>query len=333
VFTKDTRTETFLSQMGVAYSYTNAVDVSQLRKGWEIRNLARPKPQREDAIVEYAALMESGSPAPAPILHRRKAGTYDVLDGVQRISAKVLSGGTKLSAYDVTCDSEDILAAIRVLSNARLQGRAESPEWTRRRAVEVLVVDRNLSAKEVAMMGGWKPSDIESITKAIEWGSAIRSIGGPLLPDNMIEVVSAHATKEDIRAAAKPTASFFQALKAARFSAADAELHIEEFFAPVASKNRHSALDDRLVEFKSLPEVQVRITGRKGSGLSRDVVLRRSMRTAISVLEEIEQDGSELLYVDEFFRLVKKMESKLHQLAPNHARAVSVAVPADKWSE
>jgi hypothetical protein len=94
MFTTDSRTETFLTQMGVSYQYTNTVSFGSLRRGWENRNIARPTPQREQAIWEYALLMEQGSPAPAVILHETDKG-LDVLDGVQRLSIKKSRNGLK----------------------------------------------------------------------------------------------------------------------------------------------------------------------------------------------------------------------------------------------
>lgn len=66
MFTKDSRTETFLAQMGVTFRYTNTLTLADLSPGWDQQNLARPVPKREEAVMEYATLMESGSPAPAP---------------------------------------------------------------------------------------------------------------------------------------------------------------------------------------------------------------------------------------------------------------------------
>lgn len=332
MFTKDTRTETFLTQMGVDFRYTSRVVLTDLSNRWDKENLSRPVPLREDAILEYSMLMDSGSLAPAPILHSTNDG-YCILDGVQRISAAVLSGSIKLSAYIVTCDSDDLLAAIRVLSNARLQGRPEPPEWTRRRAVEILVIQRHLSVEEVARMGGWRVSDIKTIARALDWNAAILASGGPQLPDNMIDVVSQCVSKTDLETAAKPTSEFLQVIKSARFSVVDATPFIQEFFAPVGKSNkRHKILSERLAAFKSEPEVQVRICGRKSPGIPKDVNLRRTLKAVVTVLEEIEQSGDPLLYVDEFFKLLKDIDKKLHTLSKKYPKAIEVKVPADRWS-
>jgi hypothetical protein len=186
MFTTDSRTENFLTAMGIKYEYCNGLRLpDDFAKGWNTENIGRTVAVREDAVLEYAALMEAGSAAPAPILCKTEDGLR-VLDGVQRLSAAELQQTTRISAYVVSTDNEDSLASIRVLANARMQGRAEPAEWTRRRAVEVLVVGRGMSAAEVAKMGGWKTADVKRIADAIELQSRICHIGGPELSDAML---------------------------------------------------------------------------------------------------------------------------------------------------
>jgi len=333
LFMRDTRTESFLKQMRVDFKFTNQLTVGDLVANWRKVNLSRPRPVIDDAVFEYAALMESGSLAPAPILYKTPNG-YSILDGVQRIvAANELQGVAQLAAYVVTCDSENKLAAIDLLANARLQGRAEPMEWTRKRAVEVLVVQRGMSIEEVARMGGWRKSDIQAIVNAIEWNNEIQSIGGPELNAKLIGVVSKHVSKEDLRVSGGPAADFLKVVKGANFSSEDAEPHIKDFFQPVVKKSkRHDTLKDRLKSFKAEPEVQVRLCGRKGTGLTHDVNLRRAMKTVITVLEEVKKSGDSLLYVDEFFKLSGEISERLHALAPSHKKPVVTPTPADKWS-
>jgi hypothetical protein len=72
MFTKDSRTENFLTQMGVEFRYSNDVRFSDLESKWRLHNIARPVAIREDAVAEYATLMENGSAAPAVITLRRR---------------------------------------------------------------------------------------------------------------------------------------------------------------------------------------------------------------------------------------------------------------------
>lgn len=329
MFTNDSRTENFLTQLGVSWKYTNNIKFSHLKRGWQENNLARPVPIRDDAVEEYAALTASGSPAPGPILIETAAG-FDVLDGVQRLAAAALCDITTISGYVVTCDSLELVAAIRILSNARLQGRAEPMEWTRRKAVEELVVSRGMSVAEVAKLGGWRQKDVELIAEAIEWRATVAAIGGPdNLSDSMLHEISSRITKAEMRASPHPISKFLNSLKRTKLSASDASLFLDDFFAPVSKQSKSAEVyAKRLKEFESCPEVETRIKGRKGCSLPPDVNLRRTLRAAIGILDEI--DVNELKYIDEFFGLVNELREKLHKLS-SHKKPITARVPADLY--
>lgn len=327
MFTKDSRTEVFLTQMGVEFRYTNNVAFSELSTGWDAKNLARPTPKREDAILEYAALMESGSPAPAPILSASPEG-YHVLDGVQRLCAAQFGGATKISVYVVMSDSDDMLDSIRLLANLRLQGRQEPPEWTKRRAVEILVVQRHMTPEEVSRLGGWTSADVLRLAQVMDFGFQIRCIGGPQLPDSIVEVVSRCVSKEDLSKYKKPFAEFLETIKEGKFSAADAEPFIREFFAP-ATKPSHDLYKERLESILENPEVETRIKGRRGYSMPVDVRLRRALKTVETVVGELTEEP---VYVDEFFRLLHAIEKKLKSISCHRQMPDCPRVPADKWS-
>lgn len=334
MFTTDSRTENFLTSLGVQFKYTNGVLFpDNLVPDWNKENIGRPVAVREDAAFEYAALMEKGSAAPAPILHRTKPGLR-VLDGVQRLSAAELNGTTRISAYIVDTESDDTLAAIRVLANARMQGRAEPAEWTRRRAVEVLVVDRGLSCSEVAQMGGWKTADVQRIADAIELQRRIEAVGGPDLPDVMLAALKPYLQKSGIlEQAAEPVAGFLNTIKQSRISVADAEPYLSAFFEPIAkSANPFKTFAARLDELHEDPEIRSRITGRQAAALPRDVVLLRELKSADTVLDALMAHGDRVANVDEFFRILDRITKKLRQLAPNK-QPQTARVPADLWSD
>ena len=318
MFTKDSRTENFLTSMGVDFKYTNNIAFAQLSKDWKEKNLSRPVSVREDAVLEYAALMDSGSPAPAPILTSTEHG-HDVLDGVQRLVAGEMNSYTKMSAYVVTCDNPDLVMAIRVLANARLQGRPEPPDWTKRRAVEVLIVQRGLSAVEVAKMGGWRAADLEKTARILGWQQTIREIGGPdNLSDAMTDVIASKTTQEDIVKEPKVIAEFLTVLKASQLSAADSEPYVTDFFRPIPKINRaHHIYKERLELFKEDPEIITRITGRRITAMSHDVNLRRLLRAANTVLDEIAAANEPVPYADEFFQLLGQLRDKLHKVSKN----------------
>ena len=334
MFTTDSRTENFLTAIGVKFEYVNGLLLpGDFAPGWNTENIGRPIAIREDAVIEYAALMEAGSSAPAPILQNTESG-YRVLDGVQRLSAAELQQETRVSAYVVSTDSEDILASVRVLANARLQGRAEPAEWTRRRAVEVLVVQRGLSHAEVAKMGGWKATDIKRIAEAIQLQSRISNVGGPELPDIMLTELRPHLDRRStLEQATEPVVGFLNTLKQSRIAVADAAPYIGSFFAALPKNaNPYTTLVERLEEVHSDPEIKSRLTGRQCTELPKDVVLLRTLKTAETVLETIITHGERVANVDEFFRIVDRITKQLKSIAPNK-KPQTARVPADMWSD
>lgn len=334
MFTTDSRTENFLTSLGVKHEYVNGIVLpNDFAPNWDKENIGRPVVMREEAVLEYASLMEHGSAAPAPVLCRTTAG-FRVLDGMQRLLAAELNKTTRISAYVVQTASDDMLAAIRVLANARLQGRAEPLEWTRRRAVEVLVVDRGLTCAEVANMGGWKAADIRRIADAIELQNRITSIGGPDLPDSLLAELKPHLQGNILVQASEPIAGFLNTLKQARVSADDAEPYIADFFAPLAkSANPFKTFTSRLKHVHDDPEIRSRITGRQSTALPRDVVLLRELKSADTVLDTILSNGDRVANVDEFFRVIDRITQKLRKLAPKNPSPQTARVPADLWSD
>lgn len=327
MFAKDTRTETFLSQMGVEFTYVSGVTFAKLAGTWNTKNLARPVAVRENAVDEYAALMELGSPAPAPILHATPHG-YDVLDGVQRLSAARQISCSLFPAYVVQCESVAVVSAIRVLANARLQGHAEPAEWTRRRAVELLVIQGGMTPAEVARMGGWRAADIAELARSMEFGFVIRAIGGPELPDSIATLVADAVTPDWLRKHAKPSAEFLSLVKASKLSAEDAAPFIAEFFEGAPS---FATLGERVTAFSEDPEINTRLHGRQSGPRPPAVKLRSALRSALTVLAEMREQGGEVPYIDEFFRLTRNITEQLHALAPRHRKAEKVKVPTDMY--
>ena len=335
MFTKDSRTENFLTGLGVQYEYANGILLpADFAPGWDTENIGRPVAIREDAVIEYASLMEAGSAAPAPILCRGDNGKFRVLDGVQRLSAASLNQTTRISAYIVQTNSEDCLASIRVLANARMQGRAEPAEWTRRRAVEVLVVQRGMSAAEVARMGGWRTPDVAKLAEAIELQTRITNAGGPELPDLMLSELRPYIQGSGvIDKASEPVVGFLNTLRQSRISVADAAPYIADFFAPIPqSANPFREYSTRLNDVHDDPEIRSRLTGRKSTELPKDVVLLKTLKAAETVVEGILAHGERVPNVDEFFRILDRITKQLKSIAPNK-QPQQVRVPADMWSD
>jgi hypothetical protein len=334
MFTTDTRTETFLTMMGVKWKYSNNIRWADLKPHWESRNIARPVAVREKAVEQYAELYKAGSQPPAPIL-LQASGSLDVLDGVQRLVMAHLCNATSFSGYCIECDSPKVVLSIRMLANTRLQGHAEKPEWTRRRAVEQLVVSAGLSVQEVAAMGGWRVNDVAAIANNIRLSETIKEIGGPDdLSDVMLAAISDSVEDCDITKASKPISKFLHLLQSSRMSAEDAQPYLDLFFAPVAKESRSfEKYTERLKTIEDMPEIQARVNGRRGVHLSGDVNLRRSLRASLGILEGIVESGEDLVYVDEFFGIVTQLQEKLHRISKRHQKAKTARVPADMYME
>lgn len=335
MFTQDSRTENFLTALGVQFEYVNGLILPlDFVPGWNKENIGRPVAIRDEAVIEYAALMEGGSAAPAPILVRNASGKLRVLDGVQRLSAAELNQTTRISGYVVKTTSEDCLAAIRVLANARMQGCAEPAEWTRRRAVEVLVVGRGMSAAEVARMGGWRAADVSKIAEAITLQASITHAGGPDLSDAMLSELRPHLQGTGVlEKASEPVVGFLNTLRQSKISVADAFPYVERFFAPIAkSASPFRVYVDRLAEVHDDPEIRSRLTGRQCPELPKDVVLLKTLKAAETVVDGILAHGERVPNVDEFFRILDRITKQLKSIAPNK-QPNQVRVPADMWSD
>tara|TARA_R110000824_G_scaffold86938_1_gene214676 strand:- start:11738 stop:12718 length:981 start_codon:yes stop_codon:yes gene_type:complete len=323
-----------LTQLGVKFEYQNGIVIqSDLRKGWQDENIGRPVAIREEAVLEYSALMESGSAAPAPILIATDSGLR-VLDGVQRIAGADLIGTTRLSAYVVTTESEDVIATIRVLANARLQGRSEPAEWTRRRAVEILVVERSMSTAEVAVMGGWKKADITRIADAIKLQVRISNLAGPELPDRMLAVLSMHIPVDGLlEKATQPVVGFLKSVKQSQLSSADATEYIERFFRPLLKGQKpYNEFMDRLDEFKEDPEIETRLNGRSRVELPKGIALLRALKSAETITTHLLTSGEVIHNHDEYFRILNRIRDSLMSISPNR-RAKTEKVNADMWSK
>ncbi len=324
MFTKDSRTENFLTSLGVTWKYTNSMAYAKLKPTWRDVNQGRPKAKVDDAILCYAEQMESGSPAPAPIIW-----TFDSspLDGVQRLSAGEVRGYTTFSAYLVETDSPDMASAIRVIANQRLQGSyQESEAFTMQRAIDVLVNEIGWSVEQVAALGGWKPAKVAEKKLLSDWGFAIRRIGGPeKLPDGIVKTIADTAKLHDLEVAREPVAEFLNDVKRAKFTNGDAQPYVADFFANAGKKKDVRSIYVRRLElFRDDPEVATRLANprqRRYSPTSIDSKLRRALKAALTIAEEVKNSGEPVYYVDEFCLLVNQISRVLKQIPTQRKQA------------
>ena len=316
MFCKDNRQENLLTLFGVAWRYTNAVTFGQLAPNWEQANMGRTQSVVETVILEYAARTESGSSAPAPIL-RKTAKGYEVLDGVQRLSAEQMLGTTAFSAYVVETDSDLKATQIRVFANHLLAGHPESPDWNRKRAIQLLIIEGGMSIDEVARLGGWKRRDVEEDKLCIDYGYAVRSIGGPdQMPKGVLLKISEYAKVDDFRVSPQPIADFCNDLKKGRFNNGESEPHIRDFFG--VNRNNRKTLHDQFVkhlsQFREDSEVSTRMDGRKPQKRQDDIKLRGAMKTVLTITDDLVTLGTHIAYVDEFHAIWNRVDGNLKRL-------------------
>lgn len=321
MFAKDSREENFLTQFGPPWKYSNRITWNMLAKNWDAVNWGRSKVKIDEAILEYATLMEAGSPAPAPILWARESG-HDVLDGLQRLGAERLMGSTQFSAYVIQTDSPQLARAIRVFANLRLQGgHQDGAQWTLRQAVQVLVIEEGMSIEEVARMGGWKKEAVEREKTVCTWGFAIRKIGGPANQDNWKGVIlnlAEHAKLKDLELAQKPIGVFLNELKRAKFTNGQTQPYIQAFFGNLnrkKPKGMHRQCERRLEKFLEDPEVQARLTDRGTSPRKPEIQLRSQLKTCETVAAKFAKNPRiQIRYVDEYFHILGQIERHLHTI-------------------
>ncbi len=317
MFTKDSRTENFLTSLGVTWKYTNSMAYAKLAPNWREANLGRPKAKVDDAVLCYAEQMEGGSAAPAPIIWTEDCSP---LDGVQRLSAGELRGYTTFSAYLVETDSEELAQAIRIIANQRLQGSyQESEAFTMQRAIDVLIAEVGWSVEQVAALGGWKPAKVAEKKLLSDWKFAIRKIGGPeKITDGCVKAIASQAKLHDFHAAHEPIADFLNDLVRAKFTNGDSEPYINDFFANVGrKKNLHDIYKDRLEGFREDDEVAARLANpkaRRYSPTNGGNKISRSLKSALTAIENVRDSGERIVYVDEFMHTLRKIERVLKEI-------------------
>ncbi|MHC4346632.1 MAG: hypothetical protein ACYSUP_18345, partial [Planctomycetota bacterium] len=275
---KDSRQEGFLTRMGAKWRYTNAAKPEQLVKNWAEANIGRPRAQVEAAIRDYDNLYTGGSPPPAVILWKTPPGLA-VLDGVQRLCVLIDRRKVKeFSAYIVETDSATLATTIRLLANPMLQGHPEPVEWSKRQAVDMLVIEQGMSVEDLHDKSGWPIHELTRLRNILATGFQCRCAGAPnTLTDGVLLAVHECMKPDDLALAPKPIVEFLHDLKATKFNNGDSVPHIEAFFSDInrkkSAKPRHRQFEDRLARFHKDPEVIARLSGRRPSKQSVDIRL------------------------------------------------------------
>ena len=315
MFKKDKRTEEYLTAKGVSWKYTNKVTFESLVPTWNTVNWGRPKAADQEVILEYACRMEAGEVAPAPVLLQSAKG-YEVLDGVQRLSAADHIGATEFSAYLVETDSAKLPHVIRLTINRDVNGHPPPQSWGITQAVMRLCLEQKMSVREVAALCHCPVSRIER-EKAIQVTSfQIRTIGGPHnLTKEIVHKVSEATQAMDFDKAPKPIAEFLHLLKDAKFTNGDSGPVITEFFGGLnRKKDLHTILASRLGLLREDSDIKRRLDGRPKTRWSAETKLTAALKGVVTVLEGIEKSRERIPYVEEYQQIVNDIRDRLKRV-------------------
>lgn len=329
MFTTDSRTENFLTSIGVDFQYIDDLLFENLIETWSTTNLGRSQTQIDDAIVEYAnQYSQHNSMAPAPIVWvDAETEKIHVLDGVQRLGAfELWGGGRRFPAYAVLTDSQLTLKKIKIVANIRLQGGyQESKEWTLRHAIKELVFGEGLSLDELAAVGGWSVKQIREKHLIMKFVQLIQQVGGPVMQENKIKIIASHCRESDFEKAPVPIGKFFTELAKLGLTAENAEPFIIDFFNVNRSKkDLHEEFQKNLDKFLADSYVKDRIkeprsrTSYKLSGESR---LLRALRGANSIANLILSDGDKVVNMTGIYHEMNVLKKTCLQIEAQNKKA------------
>ena len=322
LFTRDSRSEKFLQSVGVGYRYSKTMTFEQLEPKWDAYNLGRSQVVVEKAVETFGTLMDKGSLAPAPIIWLNpETKKYEVLDGIQRLLAAELRQPSVWPGYVVTTDSFVTAKKLRVFANYRLQGGyQESSDWTLESAVVLLLNSNLMSVEEISEVGGWSPSVIRDKKQVVDFGSAIRGVGGPdKLSDALIRVMAKHSKPQDFEEAPVALAGFTNDIQTMRLSAEAAEPYIEQFFSTTRSRgNLFQQFEKKLQDFRNSDDVATRLADpsrRRYQAMTPDGRLHKALTSALTTVTGIRDNGDFIEDTTEYYQLVNRIQSTLQQIA------------------
>ena len=333
MFMTDNRTESFLNQIGVKWTYLDDVRFDQLHSKWRDFNYGRETPVDQDLVLEYAALMEQKSPAPAVIVHRRTDG-IEILDGLQRLHAAHMLEVTSFSAYLVNTKSDLKCHMIRIASNGRLNGKAPARAFTLSQAVKMLYFEDGCSISDIQLLLGRQRKAIEEEIAFQSHRHAMQSIGVNVdnLNRGMIVEASKHLDPDDYHRAQKPIAGFFNTLADCRFRNSDSAEYIQEFceIPKSAQRNRHLKYADNLKSFRSQPQIVRRLEGgRKTEPVENILVQLRAARTVIRKVQQNKNEISDPEYAHAIIQVMNDITFGIRKVIPRKMRVRVEELPVD----
>lgn len=320
-FKRDKREEEFMERSGATFRYTNKVTFQDLHHQWNVTNNGRERAKDDDSILEYMMRVEQGEVPPAPILARDEiTKLFEVIDGVQRLCAQLELGTTVFSAYIVESDSPLLLKQMRITASRDLGGNPPTAKWNLAQAVRLLIMDDNMSVEEVARLLHRKPAVVQDEYDYQQTMFQVRTIGGPHeLNKGLVKTLRKHANAEDFVKARTPVAEFLHSLKKSGFNNGESEPLVKRFFdVKRKGKNLHDEFNKKLGQHMQDPEVKTRLEGRPKSRLAGPIKLRRELRAALTVAEEVRASGERVTHLEEFYRLLNQIEKEIKQMDRRH---------------
>lgn len=294
-FTSDTRTETFLDQLDVKWEYKKRIPFGEFGKDWRTINMGREFVMDDDAVEEYAMLMESGSPAPAVLLIQKRNGLR-ILDGVQRVFAADMLKEKFVGAYVIALrTTERMQRAISSCANTRINGSHTPPkEWMLSHAVELMFFGDGYTAAEISKMSGRPVAKIED---EITFQCGQRQMGstgytGKLLSRGkkwLTTQIAKASDESDWLLAPNEIRGMLEVVEACDFKNGQADGPIESFFdVDRRAKRRDGQFAGNLEKLKSHPAVSVRLGAHVRSNHVENILpaLRGALTSAAKSLED-----------------------------------------------
>ncbi len=331
MFATDSRTENFLTHIGVKYEYVDSLPMDVLTPDWRTNNLGRQTAVDSDAVLEYGSLMENGSSAPAVIVMATPKG-FVVLDGVQRLSASELNRETTFSAY--VLDAKTSLAKqhlVRITANARINGQhTPDKSWILQQAVAVLYFEDNCSVQELSRSVGRPVADVE---KEIRFQTSVQKMESVGYEGNLTRrkthkwfasMIGKYAKHDDWSAAPEPIRQMLEILDECSFKNGNVEHLVKDFFdINRKTKDRHVQLTDKLRHLRDDPQVREKLkSGRKRTPLE-DILpgLRRATTTLAKAVKrgDLVHDGG---YAAEMAEQLQLIQTYCKALVPKEVQNI-----------
>jgi hypothetical protein len=329
-FVLDSQSENWLTARGVPFKYVQNVPFSDLVPNWSTINQGRPDgaSRDEELIYKYAEAMSSKAMFPAPMIARAADG-YEILDGIQRLSAAALNDQHYFNAYIIQSDNPSVRASIRVCSNSVLNGTSPSQDWTISRIVDILYEHHKLSPIECHLWSGQPVKKIDAEIKARE--------GAYWMEHNGIDISMKPANQRGFRAAfsvlapavqrervKKPLVTVIKSIQGMRANNDEAIGLLEECLAVKWDQRKDMATQvaEKFEEVMSRPEIKGRLIGKRKLHPVENIC--RALAGAVSTLREA---------VEEKHHADKKQAVTIVNLLVEAKALARKVVPKDEWGE